>query len=209
MPTEKYAPFACIQWNEVTWYSRLASIIALVGLLPLLSFLVGERVGSVSSAQSTFIAQEAHQAASSPAKTADAMMGDALKPNSDDGQAASYAIAKVKKEWPGYENTDAKNCGDIGQQQPMNMCFGYLEEYYTRQLDTTYRDVAGQITPKQVKEIQNSFSTLKDTICRDIQGGFVEGGSIAGTIMASCYADLDVREIQILKSKVLTNPVQG
>lgn len=30
-----------IQWNEVTWYSKLAAIIFFVGVLPVLTFFMG------------------------------------------------------------------------------------------------------------------------------------------------------------------------
>lgn len=36
-----------IQWNRVTWYSRLAAIVVVFGLIPVLSFRIGARYQEV------------------------------------------------------------------------------------------------------------------------------------------------------------------
>lgn len=39
-----------VEWNAVTWYSRLAAIIVFVGILPILNFYIGMKYQETASA---------------------------------------------------------------------------------------------------------------------------------------------------------------
>ncbi len=39
-----------IEWNQVTWYSRLATIVVFVGLLPVLDFYIGVKYQETNTA---------------------------------------------------------------------------------------------------------------------------------------------------------------
>jgi len=36
-----YTVFVTIEWNAITWYSRIATIVVFIGILPILNFYIG------------------------------------------------------------------------------------------------------------------------------------------------------------------------
>ena len=124
----------------------------------------------------------------------------------DDPQAFKYAISKME---PGFTlEKPFKSCGDIYGQQPMNECFNHEEEFYSNKLTDVYTKVSQQVTPAELKTIQDSFSNLENTVCNDISGG-KSGGSIASSVIANCESYFKLEEIKILQDQVLTDPVKG
>lgn len=55
MPQEVQTPPFRIRWNQVTWYSKLGAIIVFLGVVPALSFYVGQQYQSVYDLKKTII----------------------------------------------------------------------------------------------------------------------------------------------------------
>ncbi len=190
-----------IKWNQVTWYSRLLALVLFLGVVPMVAFYIG--IQYQLTLQSTV--SDSRVASTMPAI---AQKSDqSLNTTQDDPQAFKYAISKMESGFS-FEKP-FKSCGDIDGQQPMNECFGHEEEFYSNKLTDVYTKVSQQVTPAELKSIQDSFSNLEITVCSDISGGQYAGGSIAGSVIANCESYFKLEEIKILQDQVLTDPVKG
>jgi hypothetical protein len=192
-----------IKWNEVTWYSKMGAIVVFLAIVPILSFYLGEQIKSL---QYSDVSMQSYSAPSPVVQVGSSQASVSAK---DDPQAFNYAISKMEPNIPVVKGILFESCGDIDAQQPMNECFGYEEEYYNKKFQDVTTKVSEQVTPTQLKTIQDSFSNLENTICSGIVGGQVEGGSIAGTVVANCESYFKLKEIQILQDQVLTDPIKG
>lgn len=65
------------------------------------------------------------------------------------------------------------SCGDIAVQQGMNECFVYEAQYYSNELETTYKQVAQHVSPAQLTSVKASISNLRTTICDEFQGEWI------------------------------------
>lgn len=49
---------AHIQWNKVTWYSRLVAIVVFVGIIPTLTFIIGMQYGQLQMYETLYLGHE-------------------------------------------------------------------------------------------------------------------------------------------------------
>jgi uncharacterized protein YecT (DUF1311 family) len=160
-----------IQWNQVTWYSKLISAIVLLGILPILFFQMGKKYG-----EPLYITKYITQNITTTSRSTPVGTATSTDPTEECGDLAQQPM-----------------------NQCMYTIFKKIDGEMNSLYNLTISKIEDKDALKKVKDVQKSWVTYRDVEC-SLQSSVYEGGSIAPTIDAQCRIDITRERIKQLQN---------